>query len=221
MKKIFSLILALCLSVVITAQTRQSILVVADNTTAFGITQRVGSIIYDQLTNTLFEITAVAGVGDNLTTASTEVIAGGGGNLQAAYNLSVGGATPEIVTDATRLALTLRDNATPVGNVFDVQSNAGVSSFSVDPSLTAPATGTFGIITGDVATHHGLDINAEQTVSAPAGQLRGLNTGITHSGAGTQLVTYGNSSRVDNNSGTVSFGIAIEKKRGRTLSNFV
>ena len=54
-------------------------------------------------------------------------------NLQDAYDNSTGGATAEIVVDGTRGAVTIRDNATPIGaNLFEVQNNGSTDIFSVD-----------------------------------------------------------------------------------------
>ncbi|HEX3082770.1 MAG TPA: hypothetical protein VHQ86_06005, partial [Candidatus Saccharimonadia bacterium] len=54
---------------------------------------------------------------------------GVGATLQTAYN-NTGAATPEIVLDSTRGALTVRDNATPItGNLLEVQNNAGSTSY--------------------------------------------------------------------------------------------
>lgn len=52
-------------------------------------------------------------------------------SLQVAYDASL---SPEITLDATRGALTLIDNATPVGNLLEVQNNAGANFFSVSPT---------------------------------------------------------------------------------------
>lgn len=51
--------------------------------------------------------------------------------LQSAYNAS---ADPEIVVAASPGPLTVRDNAAPIGNVFEVQDNAGQNALAVDPS---------------------------------------------------------------------------------------
>lgn len=63
---------------------------------------------------------------------------GGGGGLtdmQGAYNNSV---SPETVLDATRGAITYRDNATPIsGSLFEIQSNDGLTDY-----LNVSATGT-------------------------------------------------------------------------------
>jgi parallel beta-helix repeat protein len=72
--------------------------------------------------------------------------AGSGGTLQAAYNAST---NPEIVVDATRGALTVRDNATPIAaNLLEVQNNAGTTTYFAvsnnEVTLDASTTLSFG-----------------------------------------------------------------------------
>jgi hypothetical protein len=55
---------------------------------------------------------------------------GGVTTLQSAYDAS---ADPEIVLAASPGSLTLRDAATPIGDVFNCESNAGVDFFNLDP----------------------------------------------------------------------------------------
>ena len=69
------------------------------------------------------------------------------GGLQNAYNNSI---DPEIITDATRLALTLRQGSgADTDNVIEVQNGAGTTNFSVD---------------GNGDTTVGGDINASQAI---------------------------------------------------------
>ncbi len=63
-----------------------------------------------------------------------EITGGTGGSssstLQAVYNNST---SPEIVVDSTRGALTIQDNASPIGaNLFEVNDNSPANVFSVD-----------------------------------------------------------------------------------------
>lgn len=53
--------------------------------------------------------------------------------LQAAYDNSAASPAAQIVLDATRGALRIRDNATPVGNLLEVQRNDGINMLSVAP----------------------------------------------------------------------------------------
>jgi len=69
-------------------------------------------------------------------TGTDTVLGGGAGSqsLQQTYNLSGSG---NIILDATRGALAVSDNATPIGaNLFEVQNNAGTSQY-----LSVDATG--------------------------------------------------------------------------------
>ncbi|MGH7928908.1 MAG: hypothetical protein ACREQV_14060, partial [Candidatus Binatia bacterium] len=68
------------------------------------------------------------------------ITAAGGGTLQAAYNNST---SPEIVLDGTRGALTLRDNATPIGaNLLEVQDNGGTTTYLAVTASGTSVTGT-------------------------------------------------------------------------------
>jgi hypothetical protein len=92
--------------------------------------------------------------------------AGAGVTLQAAYDNS---STPEIVLDATRAALTIRDNAVAIGgNLLEVQNNNGATTY-----LGVTATGT--TITG-TATVSG-NINSSGGALQTANTSRIDNTG--------------------------------------------
>ncbi len=78
---------------------------------------------------------AAAGTYDLCSTAGNCLTGGGAATLQTAYNAST---SPEITLDATRGALTVRDNATPIGaNLLEVQNNAGSTSYL---AVTSSAT---------------------------------------------------------------------------------
>jgi hypothetical protein len=77
--------------------------------------------------------------------------------LQTAYDNS---SSPEIVLDAARGALTLRDNSTPIGaNLFEIQNNLGSTTYlavtvsGVSITGTATATGTINSTTGAIQTN--------------------------------------------------------------------
>ena len=77
-------------------------------------------------------------------------------DLQSAYNNSL---TPEIIVDATRGALTIQDNATPIAAaLFEVKDNNPTTIFSVDvdgidaTNITATGTVTGGSITDGTTT---------------------------------------------------------------------
>jgi hypothetical protein len=93
---------------------------------------------------------------------------GAGVTLQSSYDNST---NPEIVVDATRGALTIRDNATPLGaNLFEVQNNAGGTTyFRVDASGVSvvgstTSTGNINTTTG-VFQLNGVDINTAGTLT--------------------------------------------------------
>ena len=65
---------------------------------------------------------------------------GAAATLQSTYDNS---STPEIVLDATRLGLTIRDNASAIGaNLLEVQNNAGSTTYFAVTSAGATVTGT-------------------------------------------------------------------------------
>src|SRR6185437_16625073 len=80
--------------------------------------------------------------------------------LQQAYNASTGGSTPEIVLDTTRGAVTIADNATPLGaDLLDVQDNGGttnyfaVSATGISTSGNLSVTGT-STLSGNVTVNN-------------------------------------------------------------------
>jgi hypothetical protein len=82
-----------------------------------------------------------SGTGNQLVWQDCDGGAGGSsGTLQTAYNNS---ATPEITLDATRGALTLRDNSTPLGaNLFEIQNNLGNTTYLAVTVSGLSVTGT-------------------------------------------------------------------------------
>jgi hypothetical protein len=82
-----------------------------------------------------------SGVGNQLVWQDCDGGAGGSSStLQTAYNNS---ATPEITLDATRGALTLRDNNTPLGaNLFEIQNNLGSTTYLAVTVSGLSVTGT-------------------------------------------------------------------------------
>jgi hypothetical protein len=128
---------------------------------------------------------------------------GVGSTLQTAYNFST---NPEIVLDATRGALTVRDNASPIaGNLFEVQNNDGSTTYF---NVTATGTNTTGtsIVSGNINTTGGAvqtasttridnggnlvnigNVTASGTVTAAALQAPALNTANSASAATAAL----------------------------------
>lgn len=93
-------------------------------------------------------------------------------DLQEAYNNSLAHPNPEIIVDATNLAVTIRDNAAPIGtNLLEVQDNtaenqlavganyitglgattSGTDSVAIGPSLTVPSSNTVALSDGSGA----------------------------------------------------------------------
>ncbi len=85
--------------------------------------------------------------------------------LQDAYEAS---SSPQIIVDSTGSALTIRDNATPIGEVFSVQDSAGDSIFSVQ------SDGDIGIGTDSPASK--LDIHTGSLSSGIT--IRGTTLGV-------------------------------------------
>jgi hypothetical protein len=137
-------------------------------TTTVGFTGTpVGAVRYN------FDRAATAGTYTICTTAGN--CTGTAVTLQNAYNAST---NPEIVLDATRGALTVRDNATPIsGNLLEVQNNGGGTTYlglttarlTVNTSLSAGAAGTGNIQTSNVSPLSGsVNGNWVNTIATPA-----------------------------------------------------
>jgi hypothetical protein len=131
-------------------------------------------------------------------------------DLQEAYDAS---SSPEIVVNSSNGALTIRDNATPIGaDLLEVQTNAGVDLFSVDVSdavfgvdvdPSADVTRDFGsdsLRWNDVRSRQGAFVHGYYfttgTVSfaaptAPSREQGGLIFGIVEDVAGTSLMQLG------------------------------
>ncbi|HSE60804.1 MAG TPA: hypothetical protein VLA88_00760, partial [Candidatus Saccharimonadales bacterium] len=124
-------------------------------TITVGTTSQAGSLVMSDGSSNTVTLQVGSFVGDAVYTIpnvgaaatfcmSTGNCGGAGVTLQTAYNNST---NPEIVLDATRGALTLRDNATPIGaNLFEVQSNSGATTYlavtASGMSVTGGATTT-------------------------------------------------------------------------------
>lgn len=147
------------------------------NTTVVGFTSPTA--------NTTLNFPALAAGTYTICTTSGNC-AGAGVTLQAAYSNS---SDPEIVLDATRGALTIRDASTPIGaNLLEVQNNTG--------SATYLAVTTAGAVVTGVATVSG---NINSTSGA-------LQTGST-----TRIDNSGNAINIGNVtlSGAISGGTSI------------
>ncbi len=118
--------------------------------------------------------------------------------LQQAYDAS---SNPEITLDATRGALTLRDNATPLGaNLFEVQSNGGGTTyFGITSSGTSVGSGLAYSGSGAVTVSSGgagqlsLD-SASGTIQGASGdslQLTGVSNFLVAAGQGLDTSAAG------------------------------
>jgi hypothetical protein len=124
---------------------------------------------------------------------------GAGVTLQTAYDNST---SPEITLDATRGALTVRDNATPIGaNLLEVQNNTGsttylgvtVSGVSVAGTLTS---------TGTINTSAGALQTGGTTRLDNSGNLTNIGN-LTATGAITVASTGGGNAITLNSAGTI------------------
>jgi len=143
--------------------------------------------------------------------------AGAAVTLQSAYNNST---SPEITLDATRGALTVRDNATPIGaNLFEVQNNAGSTTYLAVTTSGASVTGSF-TASGTVNSSGGtLQTNSITRVDN-AGNLANIGSmslagsisgGTTYTGSGTINTTGGaiqtnSTTRIDNSGNALNIG---------------
>ena len=106
--------------------------------------------------------------------------------LQTSYT---GSSNPEITLDSTRGALTLRDNATPIGtNLFEVQNNGGGTTY-----FGVSATGT--TVNGGLTQSGGilsLTGNGASTISTSSGNLTiQAGSGTVSLGTTTSLTSSG------------------------------
>jgi hypothetical protein len=133
--------------------------------------------------------------------------------LQNAYNNS---STPELTLDATRGALTIRDNSTPLGaNLFEVQNNAGTTTYfgvtatgvSTSGTLAAGGNVTGGTyntntFTGSLLTFGAASSATVQSASGQSLSIFGQN-GLSATSGGTSVFSI-NTSNVAAGSGSIS-----------------
>ena len=156
------------------------------NTTVIGFTSPTA--------NTTLNFPALAAGTYTICTTSGNC-SGAAPTLQLAYNNS---STPEIVLDATRLGLTIRDNGTPVGgNLLEVQNNAGsttyfgVTASGTSITGTATATGNINSSSGTLQTNGTNRIdNTGNLVNI--GNITGTGAiTVASSGAGNDVIING------------------------------
>lgn len=90
--------------------------------------------------------------------------------LQEVYDAS---SNPEVTVDATRGALTVRDNATPIAaNLFEVQNNAGTTTY-----LSVTADGAFLVVNGTTAQRPGSPSNGMTRYNTTTSKLETYEAG--------------------------------------------
>ncbi len=116
---------------------------VSGNTTTVGFTSPTA--------NTTLNFPALSAGTYNICTSSGNCL-GAGATLQTSYNNST---NPEIVLDATRGALTVRDNATPIAaNLLEVQNNTASTTYFAVTAGGVQTTGT-NVSSGNINTTGG------------------------------------------------------------------
>lgn len=100
-------------------------------------------------------------------------------SLQSTYDAS--GTPPHVILTAARGALTIRDNATPIGDLFDVQDNGGSSILKVSPSELLVATNitVSGTVDGRDVSADGavLDAHVADTANPHSTSLANIDSG--------------------------------------------
>jgi hypothetical protein len=125
--------------------------------------------------------------------------AGAGVTLQAAYDNS---STPEVVLDATRGALTIRDASTPIGgNLLEVQNNTGSATYLAVTTGGAVVTGT-ATVTGDINSSTGTIQTNGTTRIDNSGNAVNLGS-VTLSGAISGGTTYTGSGNINTTAGAI------------------
>jgi fibronectin-binding autotransporter adhesin len=134
---------------------------------------------------------------------------GAGVTLQAAYDNST---SPEFVLDATRGAITIRDNATPIGaNLLEVQNNGGGTTYLAVTSSGLAVTGT-ATVSGNINSSGGtlqtggttrIDNSGNATNIGNVTLSGAISGGTSFSGSGTINTTGGviqtnSTTRIDN-----------------------
>jgi hypothetical protein len=125
---------------------------------------------------------------------------GGFVSLQNAYDNST---SPEIVLDATRGALTLRDNSTPLGaNLLEVQNNGGTTTYF---DVTASGADLYSQLAFQSSTTGAIKFNASQTSGAGNTlSITGQNTTTGGTNGGAVNITAGSEASAGNTGGTVT-----------------
>ena len=140
-------------------------------TTTFGFTTPTA--------NTTINLPALT-AGTYTVCTSSGNCAGAGTTLQSAYNNS---SNPEITLDATRGALTVRDNSSAIGaNLLEVQNNAGSTTYFAVSATGTTINGAFTATGLQPASSTGN--NTDGSAHVIAGGIGGNTTGTTGQTAG-------------------------------------
>jgi hypothetical protein len=163
--------------------TSQALTLQGGATTTFSATSGANTTVVaftSPIANTTLNFPALAAGTYTICTTSGNC-ASAAATLQSAYDNST---SPEIILDATRGALTIRDNATPLGaNLLEVQNNAGSTTYL---AVTASGMSVTGIatISGNInTTSGGIQTNSTTRVDN-AGNLINI-AAVTASGSAT------------------------------------
>jgi len=141
--------------------------------------------------------------------------AGAGVTLQAAYNNS---STPEIVLDATRAALTIRDTAGGLGaNLLEVQSNGGGTTYLAVTASGLTITGT-AVVSSNINSSGGaLQTNGTNRIDN-SGNLTNI-VALTLSGAISGGTTYSGSGNINTTGGVIQTNSTTRIDNSGNLTN--
>jgi hypothetical protein len=141
--------------------------------------------------------------------------AGAATTLQGAYDNS---SSPEIVLDATRGGLTLRDNTSPIsGNLLEVQNNTGSATYLAVTSSGVAITGT-ATVSGNINTSNGsLQTNGTARIDNSGNAINLGN--LTLSGAISGGTTITSSGNINTSTGSLQTGGTTRIDNGGNLIN--
>ena len=163
--------------------TSQALLLQGDETTTFTATSGANTTTLaftNPVANTTLNFPALAAGTYTICTTSGNC-SGAAATLQSSYDNS---STPEIVLDATRGALTIRDNASAIGaNLLEVQNNAGSTTYFGVTAAGVAITGT-ATVSGNINTTGGVLQTNSTTRIDNSGNLLNIAS-VTASGSAT------------------------------------
>lgn len=135
--------------------------------------------------------------------------------LQSAYDNST---NPEIVLDATRGAVTIRDNATPLGaNLLEVQNNGGGTTYLAVTASGLTVTGTATISGSINTTSGGLQTNSTTRIDN-SGNLTNIGT-VTLSGAISGGTSFTGSGNINTTGGVIQTNSTTRIDNSGNLTN--